>query len=144
VRVFDNFYIRRYYSRDPETGDPNWIDLDIESVGVLSCKEILKLANGILRQRVDKWMDEAMEKIGREPEPNSYRITLESGGYTVGNLIQKVMYDTGMCSFQSCDMPHPLRPTVVLRFYTEERPENVLKTVRTRIHEYCGIVEKGV
>ena len=144
VRVFDNFYVQRYYSRDPETGDPNWIDLDVESVGVLPSKEILKLANGILKQRVDKWIEEALEKIGREPEPNSYRITMESGGYTVGNLIQKVMYDTGMCTFQSCDMPHPLRSTVVVRFYTTKSPEEVLKKVRSDIHEYCGIVEKGV
>lgn len=144
VRVFDNFYIQRYYSRDPETGDPNWIDLDIESVGVLSCKEILRMANDILRQRVAKWFEEALEKIGREPEPNSYRITMQSGGYTVGNLVQKVMYDSGMCSFQSCDMPHPLRQEVVVRFYTEEAPEKVLTRVRSDIHEYCGIVEKGL
>lgn len=144
VRVFDNFYIQRYYSRDPETGDANWIDLDIESVGVLSCKEILRMANDILRQRVGKWIDEAVEKIGREPEPNSYRITMETGGYTVGNLIQKAMYDTGMCSFQSCDMPHPLRSTVVVRFFTDQPPEKVLAQVRSDIHEYCGIVEKGL
>jgi DNA-directed RNA polymerase alpha subunit len=143
VRVFDNFYRQRYYSQN-ELGRPDWILLAIESVGVMQSKDILKLALNILKNQVIKWIDEGMNAIGRESEANVYRITLESGGHTIGSLIQEVMYANQEVSFVSYDIPHPLRPTLVIRFCTTSRPEEVLKTAKTTISEYCDIVEKGV
>lgn len=141
VRIFDNFLIQREYSRD-ETGRPNWIDVHVESVGVLPSGIILSSVVGILKKMVDEWLDEA--EIAREPEQNSYRITMEKGGHTIGSLLQEMIYHTQMVSFVSYDMPHPLRSTLVIRMHTESNPEEILKKVRSDLHEYCGIVEKGV
>jgi DNA-directed RNA polymerase subunit L len=142
-RVFDNFYIQKSYSVD-ERGRPNWLDFNVETVGVLSPTDIMRLGVLELKQQVDKWMENALEKIGREPEENVYNVRLDQGGHTVGALLQEVLYHSEDVSFVSYDIPHPMRPTMILRFMTPNKPEKLLKDAQTRIHEYCEIVEKGL
>lgn len=142
-RVFDNFQIQKSYSID-ELGRPNWIDMYIESVGVLKSKQILKLAVQILKNKIDSWMEAGKEHIGRESEKDVYNITLEQGGHTVGALLQEVIYHSKTTEFVSYDIPHPLKPTMVLRFLSKGKPEDVLKNAQSIIHEYCEIVEKGL
>jgi hypothetical protein len=52
-REFDNFYYQKSYSVD-EHGRPNWIDFQVESVGVIKSKELLKMANSYLRKTIDE------------------------------------------------------------------------------------------
>ena len=141
-KVFDNFYIQKSYSID-EIGRPNWIDVSVESVGVLPPKEIMKLAVTELKQQVDSWSNNALEKISREPE-NVYNVKLDQGGHTVGALVQEVMYHTKDVNFVSYDIPHPMKPTMIVRWCSEKKPETFLKEVQKTIHEYCDIVEKGL
>ena len=140
-RVFDNFQIQRSYSVD-ERGRPNWIDMYIESVGVLESKHILKLAVEKLRSEVDSWVKNA--KIARESEPNVYSVSLDQGGHTVGALLQEVIYHTAESAVVSYDIPHPLKNTMVIRFLTENKPEDVIKNAHKTIHDYCEIVENGL
>ena len=142
-RVFDNFYIQKSYSID-ETGRPNWIDLNVESVGVLPPNEIIKLAVTELRRDVDSWMSNALENVTHEKESGVYHVKLDQGGHTVGTLLQEVMYHSKDVSFVSYDIPHAMKPTMVLRFVTEKNPDVLLKETQATIHEYCGIVEKGL
>jgi DNA-directed RNA polymerase subunit L len=141
--AFDNFYNQYSYSRD-ERGRPNWIDMSIESVGVLTCKDILKYAVGILRTQLDSYTKEASEKINREKEAGSYNISIEQGGHTIGALLQEVMYSDENVDFVGYDIPHPLRNLMVLRFHTKKSPEAILKNAVETIKEYCAIVEKGL
>jgi DNA-directed RNA polymerase alpha subunit len=141
--VFDNFDIQKSFSRDAK-GRPNWIDLKLESVGVLTGKEILKYAVQILRNNVQAYMKEALESISREKEEGVYSITLEQGGHTLGALIQEVIYNDLNVDFVSYDIPHPLRNTMVIRFLTKKAPESILKAANETIEEYCKIVEKAV
>lgn len=141
--VFDNFYIQRSYSVN-ENNRPNWIDMSIESVGVLPAKEILKYAVGILKNRLDNYMREAVEKIAREREDGSYMISLDQGGHTLGALVQEVMYADANVEFVGYDIPHPLRETMVIRFHTKKAPESILKNTLEAIKEYCAIVEKAL
>jgi DNA-directed RNA polymerase subunit L len=143
VREFNNFYIQKSYSID-KIGRPNWIDLGIESVGVMSAKDIMRLAVAELKRQIDSWMENALENITREAENNVYHVKLDQGGNTVGYLVQEVMYNSGNVSFASYDPVHPLRPTTVVRFVTQEKPELLLKETQKTIHEYCDIVEKGL
>lgn len=143
VRHFDNSLIQRYYSRD-ERGRPNWFDLSIESVGVLKSIDLLKMAIGILRKRVEEYMKEALENIARESDEGSYKVSVEQGGHTIGYLFQEVMYSDANINFVAYDIPHPLKNTMVLRFNTKKSPESVLKTARDIIEEYCSVVEKGL
>ena len=140
--VFDNFYIQRSYSRDAR-GRPDWIDLDVESVGVIPAKELVKMAVNILRKSVEEYIKEASTSIEKHKD-NEYRIQLDQGGHTVCALLQEVIYSGTDVGFVSYDIPHPLRTETVLRFHTTKPPESVLTTAQTIVEEYCGIVEKSL
>lgn len=140
--LFDNFYSQRSYSRD-ETGRPNWFDLNVESVGVIPAKQLVKMSAGVLRTMVDSYVKDAVNNIERFKD-GEYRIQIKQGGHTVCALMQEVIYSKIPVNFVSYDIPHPLRPDTVLRFQTKQDPESVLKTAQGIIEEYCGIVEKGL
>jgi hypothetical protein len=103
----------------------------------------MKLAVAELRQQVDSWVTNALEKITREPD-NVYNVKLDQGGHTVGALLQEVMYHSKDVTFVSYDIPHPMKPTMVVRWCSEKKPEELLKDTQKTIHEYCEIVEKGL
>lgn len=140
-RIFDNFYYQKYYSID-DIGRPNWIDLQVESVGVLTSQDIMKYAVKELRSILNEWFSQAVDNISKEGE-KTYNIKLNIGGHTVGALLQEVIYHSG-AQFVSYDIPHPLRPTLVLRFVTEKDPVKLLKEINETIEEYCQIVEKSL
>jgi len=142
-RVFDNFYFQRSYSID-EIGRPNWIDLNLESVGVLPPKDLMMLCVSELRKEVDSWVTNGLENVTREKESNVYHIKMDQGGHTVGALLQEVIYHSKDVSFVSYDIPHAMKPAMVLRFVTEKNPDVLLKETQKTIHEYCAIVEKGL
>ena len=142
-RVFDNFYVQRSYSRD-DIGRPNWIDVNIESVGVLDTKEIMGLAVVELKRQVDSWMTNALEKITHESEKNVCHVKLDQGGHTVGALLQEVIYHSKDANFVSYDIPHAMKTTMVLRWCSDKKPETLLKETQKTIHEYCELVEKGL
>jgi len=140
--LFDNFYNQRSYSRD-ENGRPNWFDLNVESVGVINAKQLVKISSGILKGLVDSYVKEALNNIERLKD-GEYRIQIKQGGHTVCALLQEVIYTKIPVNFVSYDIPHPLRADTVLRFQTKQDPESVLKTAQGIVEEYCGIVEKGL
>lgn len=140
--LFDNFYNQRSYSRD-ENGRPNWFDLNVETVGVIPAKQLVKMSAGILRGLVDSYVKEALNNIERQKD-GEYRIQIKQGGHTVCALLQEVIYNKIPVNFVSYDIPHPLRADTVLRFQTKQDPESVLKTAQGIVEEYCGIVEKGL
>lgn len=139
-REFDNFYYQKYYSID-DIGRPNWLDVSIESVGVLTSQEIMKLAIKEYRSMMNDWFSQSVDKISKEGEKTYNIISL--GGHTQGALLQEVMYHTGI-QFVSYDIPHPLRPQMVLRFVTDKEPEKFLKEIHETIEEYYQIVEKAL
>jgi len=140
---FDNFYYQKSYSRD-ENGRPNWIDMQIESVGILPAKDILKYAVKILRKNVDDFIKEAVEKIQRLSEENAFKIEMANSGHTIGALIQQVMYSDMNVDYVGYDIPHPLKNDLVILFTTKKTPESILRTAKDTIMEYCSIVEKAL
>ena len=142
-RHFDNFLYQRYYSKTA-AGRPNWFDMSIESVGVLTSVNILKMAMVILRKRLNDYMKDAIENIKRESDEGSYSISLEQGGHTLGYLLQEVIYSDENVNFVSYDIPHPLKNTMIIRFNTKKAPESILRLAKETIEEYCSVVEKGL
>ena len=140
--VFDNFYAQRSYSRNAK-GRPDWIDLDVESVGVIPAKELVDMSVKILRKQVEEYMAVAIDNIQRQKD-DEYRVEIDQGGHTVCALLQEVMYETQDVQFVSYDIPHPLRPETVLRFHTKRVPEAILKAAQTVVEEYCESVEKSL
>jgi len=140
--VFDNFYAQRSYSRNAK-GRPDWIDLDVESVGVIPAKELVDMSVKILRKQVEEYMAVAIDNIQRQKD-DEYRVEIDQGGHTVCALLQEVMYETQDVQFVSYDIPHPLRPETVLRFHTKRVPETILQAAQTVVEEYCESVEKSL
>jgi DNA-directed RNA polymerase subunit L len=127
-----------------EKGRPNWFDFKVESVGVLKAKDILETALKILRKRLEDYMKEAVNNIRREQDEGSYSIVLQQGGYTVGVLLQAVLYSDQNINFASFDIPHPLKKDMAIQMNTPKQPEAMLKAAREEIEEYCSVVEKGL
>ena len=140
--VFDNFYIQKSYSRD-DKGRPNWIDMEVESVGVIPSKKLLQMAVSIFRKQVQMYMKEAGVNIEKGKD-NEYRIQLEQGGHTVCAVLQEIIYYKMPVNFVSYDVPHPLRSDTVLRFNSSLDPKSVLETASSIFEEYCSNVEKGL
>lgn len=146
--VFDNFYSQKYYSKNSKDR-PDWIDLNIESVGVLTGKELVRMAVKVLRQRLESYMKEAIPNIERLKN-DEFHIAIAQGGHTICALIQEVMYNVEVeegkhaVNFVSYDIPHPLREDTIIRFQTEENPEDLVNKVYSIIKEYCDVIEKGL
>ena len=130
-RVFDNFYRQRSFFKNAK-GRPDWFDFEVESIGVVPARDLVKDALTLIKKNVIEW---AKNDIIRKND--EYQINAESGGHTVGALVQAVLFESGLCSFVSYDIPHPLRTDMVIRFLTDRTPEEILSYATTKIAEYC-------
>lgn len=132
-KVFENFYRQRSFYKN-EKGRPDWFDFEVESIGVIPARDLAKEAIEIVKTLVSEWKK---NDIIREKEENVYRIEAISGGHTVGALVQAVLYESGLCSFVSYDIPHPLRTDMVIRFRTDRTPEEIVAYANNKVAEYC-------
>ena len=136
-RLFENFHKQLSFHVN-EKGRPDWFDFTVESIGVIPPKELVVGCLNMLERRADMWLKAAKESIIRESEPDVFRVTTTSEGHTLGALLQIVMYEMGMCSFVSYDVPHPLRKEMNVRFRSlEKTPENILDAAVAKITELC-------
>lgn len=141
ARLFDTFHIQRSFSRDKDTGRPNWFDLTVESIGALQSKELVRRACEILKTKVEEW---AKTPILRESD-GFYRMETEGETFTLGQLIQEVMYLGGLVEYVSRDIGHPLVPVLVIRFRTKTvQPEAVVERAKTEALTLCENVLKSV
>ena len=141
ARVFDAFHIQRSYSRNKETGRPDWFDFTVESVGVLDARDLVKRACEILKTKVEEWIK---TPIMREGE-GWFRMETEGETFTLGQLVQELMYTAGLVEYVSRDIGHPLAPKLVVRFKTKTvQPEAVIERVKTEALTLCENVLKSV
>lgn len=141
ARIFNAFHIQRSFSRDKETGRPNWFDFTVESVGVLPARDILRQACEVLQTKIEEW---AKTPILREGE-GWFRMETDGETFTVGHLVQEMMYLSGLVEFVSRDIGHPLTPKLVVRFRTKTvQPEAVVERVKTEASALCQNVLRSV
>jgi DNA-directed RNA polymerase subunit L len=139
-RVFDNFLYQRSYATD-ENGRPYWFDLSVESIGVTKAKDLVKKAVEVLQGKVTEW---AKTPILRE-ESNFYRLETEGETFTVGQLIQELMYSGGLVEFASRDVGHPLIPKLTIRFNAKTvQPEAVVERAKQEALALCESVLQSV
>jgi DNA-directed RNA polymerase subunit L len=138
-REFDGFTFQKFYERDDE-GRPYWFDMTIESIGVLPAKEILKLSVQVLK---DKLVEFLKVPVQRE-EVGWYRMEVEGETYTLGHLVQDLLYRDKNVEFVSRDIGHPLLPKLIVRFATKQQPEKVLETFKREALELCENVLRSV
>jgi DNA-directed RNA polymerase subunit L len=141
ARLFDAFHIQRSFSRDPATGRPNWFDLTVESIGVLQAKDLVKRACEVLKGKIEEW---AKTPILREAD-GFYRMETEGESFTLGQLLQEVIYLGGLADFVSRDIGHPLTPKLAIRFRTKTvQPEAVVERAKTEALALCENVLRSV
>ena len=142
LTIFNNFYIQKFYSKD-ENGRPNWINLDVESNGVILARDLVRMAGKILKQKIADYMEQALDNIARHKD-NEYSISLQIGGHTELAVIQEVLYSDKNINFVSYDIPHPLKSDTLIRIHSKSSPETLLKNAHAKLDEYCAILEKSV
>lgn len=138
--TFNNFYKQRSYYVN-EKGRPDWFDFTIESNGVVSAIELLKMTVKNLKTKIMDWTKKAKESIIREAEKNVYTVVSEEG-HTVGALVQIIAYE--MCDFASYDVPHPLKNEMKIRFMTDKAPEEILNAIEKKVVELCDATISGI
>jgi DNA-directed RNA polymerase subunit L len=141
AKSFDIFYIQRSYSRDPATGRPNWFDFTVESIGVLQAKDLMRRACEVLKGKIEEWVK---TPILREPD-GYYRMETEGETFTLGQLLQEVIYLGGLVDFVSRDIGHPLTPKLIIRFRTKAvQPEAVVERAKAEALTLCENVLKSL
>lgn len=141
ARVFDAFCIQRSFSRNKETKRPDWFDFSVESIGVYTAPELVKKACEIYLGKVTEW---AKTPLLRESD-GWYRMETDGESYTLGQLLQEVIYAGGLVEYVSRDIGHPLTPKLVLRFNTKTvQPEAVVDRFKAEASALCENVLKSV
>jgi len=135
ARLFDNFYYQRSYSRD-EQGRPNWFDFTIESIGVVKAKDLLHQAVDILKNKINEFANAPV----LNEEPNWYRVEMENETFTIGQLVQEVMYNENLVESISRDIGHPLQPKLVVRFNTTLPSKEAVDGFRKKALALCDNV----
>jgi DNA-directed RNA polymerase subunit L len=141
ARSFDAFHVQRSFHRNKETGRPDWFDFTVESIGVTPAADLLKKAAEILKTKLTEW---TKNPILRE-EAGWYRIEAPGDTFTVGQLVQEMMYAQALVDFVSVDIGHPLVPKLCIRFHTKtSEPDAVVQRFITEASTLCENVLKGV
>jgi DNA-directed RNA polymerase subunit L len=132
--VFDNFQIQRSYAMDPDTRRPNHFDFSVESIGVVPAKDLLRDAVKILQTKAEEWSKTEIVREGN----GWFRVETDTEGHTIGNLAQQVMYGGGLVEYVSYRIPHPLLPTMVVRFHAKTvEPDAVMTRFRGEVDSLC-------
>jgi DNA-directed RNA polymerase subunit L len=131
-------------------------DFIIESVGVFSNKYILSTSVSTLKDKVNHTFDEASEiRDGGTTLDNSYTLYLYDDDYTVGKMIEYVLYSrhfnneassVNFCAYKK-DHPHDEPSSVVIGFNRETSRDEVatiLQQVKQEIIDTLNAINEGV
>jgi DNA-directed RNA polymerase subunit L len=138
-REFDSFTYQKFYERD-EAGRPYWFDMTLESVGVLPAKEILAMSVETLKEKLMEFLKAPVQR----EEPGWFRVEMEGETFTLGHLLQELLYRDKNVEFVSRDIGHPLLPKLTVRFSTKQQPEQILETLKRGALELCENVLRSV
>lgn len=133
-RIFDAFHVQRSFHRNKETGRPDWFDFTIESIGAIPARDLLTRSATILKDKLTEWIK---SPVLREAD-GWYRMETEGETYTLGQLLQELIYAGGLVEFVSRDTGHPLTPKLTIRFQSKTSPpEAIIERARADAMALC-------
>lgn len=138
-REFDAYQIQRSYARD-ESGRPYWFDFMIDSIGITKAKDLLRTAVEIYKTKLDTFASTPVQRF----EQQRYRITLSNESFTLGCLIQALLYSSGLVDWARMKTGHPLLPELTVEFDTKVSPDTVVERVKSEALALCENVLKSV
>lgn len=140
ARTFDSFHIQRSFHRD-ETGRADWFDLTVESIGVYPAVDLVKKAVQIYQEKINEFV----KLLVLREEEGWYRMEIASENYTLGALVQEIIYVSELVVYVSYDIGHPLTPVLSVRFNTKtSTPEAVVDYFHKQASSLCENVLKSV
>ena len=95
------------------------------------------------RHAKEKLMEFMKAPVQRE-EPGWYRVEMEGETFTLGHLLQELLYRDKNVEYVSRDIGHPLLPKLTVRFSTKQQPEQILETLKRGALELCENVLRSV
>jgi DNA-directed RNA polymerase subunit L len=115
--------------------------MTVESVGVLKAKDLVRRACEVLKAKITEWVK---TPVLREAD-GVYRMETEGETFTLGQLLQEIIYTSGLVDSVSRDIGHPLVPVLTLRFRTKGvQPEAVVDRAKTEALTLCENVLKSL
>jgi DNA-directed RNA polymerase subunit L len=114
ARMFDTFHIQRSFHRN-EAGRPDWFDFTVESIGVTPAKDLMRTAITVLQSKI---ADFGKAPVLREKE-GDYRMEMPGETFTIGYLVQEMIYIAGTTEMIFVEAGHPLIPKLAIRFHTK-------------------------
>jgi DNA-directed RNA polymerase subunit L len=138
-REFDNFHIQRSYSRDAN-GRPNWFDFTVDSIGITKASDLIKKACEIYKTKIEEFATVPVQRY----DQGRYRVIVPGETYTLGTLVQTILYDSGLVDWARMTIGHPLLPELVVEFDTKIAPEKVIARVKEEALALCENVLKSV
>lgn len=140
AQMFDNFHIQRSFHRDAN-GRPDWFDVTLESIGTYTAVDLVKKAVQIFQEKINEFVK---LPVLREKD-GWYAIESPNESYTLGALVQEIMYQSKLTEHVSMDIGHPLTPVLSVRFYTDtSTPEAVVDYFHKQASSLCENVLKSV
>jgi DNA-directed RNA polymerase subunit L len=134
ARIFDTFHAQRCFRRNKETGRPDWFDLTVESIGTTPARDLVKKAAQVLQDKINEFVK---LPVLREDE-GWYRIEVPGETYTLGALVQEMIYLANTTEFVSSDIGHPLVPKLIIRFHAKTSgPEDVIERFKKEASALC-------
>jgi len=133
ARMFDTFHIQRSFHRN-EAGRPDWFDFTVESIGVTPAKDLMRTAVTVLQSKI---ADFGKAVILREKEGH-YRMEMPGETFTIGYLVQEMIYLEGTTEFIFVEAGHPLIPKLAIRFHSKTMAgEEVIATFVKEASALC-------
>ena len=125
----------------------NSFDFNIESVGIYSCRELCKSACVILKTRFDALASEIESDVvhiqqSETTMENCFDFRLESGDYTIGKVLEYVLYETGFATkdpaLQFCGFkkfhPHDEHSIIRVSYFSKSADKS---WVKANLKEAC-------
>lgn len=119
------------YEKD-KFGNPKTYIYELESNGIMSCKETLKIAIKYLIDNINLIEKNCQEKIKQsDKNPNIMVLLLENETHTIGNLFSyyySLNNKLETCSYQ---IPHPLDNVLFIKFiFKDIKDANIKETLK--------------
>ena len=137
-KSFNLLESQRIYKKN-KLGDPEIFEFQIESIGFMDTKILIKKGIDILKDKISNLKDK-FENI--EYDNNYYQLKVYESNDTIGNLISSYIQDIDDISYSGYLIEHPLKEEVLFKFKTTLTKKNMLDKINNKLKEINNLLDK--
>ena len=109
-----------------DMGNPDVLEINVESIGFYEVKNILKKALFIMGEKINSYQDKLKDF---EFTNGFYILNLENENATLGNLVSSYINDEKEILFSGYIIEHPLYENVIFKIKTELNKDDLIKLI---------------